>query len=1287
MPSPPWRVFLSHTSDLASYVEAAEAAVLRAGHAVTDMKYFTARDSLPAEVCRDAVLKADVYVLLAGSRYGSSVRDNPSESYTELEFRVAGEKGMPRLAFRVTDAGELEPRQREFHTRAADSGLTLGMAGSPARLETMLFQALIELAAAPPVWSVPPLRGTEVARPALTAALIEAVLAPDAALVGVTTGLVGAGGFGKTTLARMVAHDPAVRAAFPDGTAWVTVGEDAHGPELAASITSAARLFDPSAPEVTDPLAAGAILDRALAGRRALLIVDDVWTTEQVEPFRLGGDGVRLFTTRQRDILPSSTAAVPVDQMTPAEARLMIGAGVPAGLVEEALDATGRWPVLLALVDGAVRDGITHGGDPVSEMREVLDALRADGITVLDVGDAGSRTTAVARTIDASLRRLAADERDRYLELAVFGEDVTIPGSVVSRLWAHTGGWSAFRSRRFCARLYGQGLLAGYRRDPDEAQLHDVVRAYLRHRTADRRADLDRAIVDAHRELAPDGWSSLPADQSYLWTWLPAHLWGADLEDELDDLLNDPYWLVGKLERLGPAALEADLLLGERDQLAAVVRQNAHLLGPLDPPGSLAAVLASRIPPNLGFSAECDDLLSTVDGPYLRPVIPLSDLADPALIRVIATDEYLLTMCVAPNGSWLAALGSDINIVDPRSGALRYTLQNSSHPTGELVVAPDGSWLAASVGYGTIRLWDPLTGVPLRVLDAGSATVRRLVVAPDGSWLAAASEDATVRLWDPRSGEYLRTLATDVRSRNLTVAPDGRWLATSTVTGGIYVWDPVTGRQLSRMPGEFRAIAADPGGRWLATEGAIDGMRVWDTTTWTETAELNFKIHKAAAVAPDGGWLAVAGRDGMVAVWNTVTWADPLLLNRGEHDVHLLLAAPDGTWLAAVAQQGEVVVLWATDRWDRRAHLVGHTEKVHTLHTDPGGTWLATAADDGTIRLWNPDLVDYQHRDPEFSTSFSPLAVAPTGWVAAATDAGDVLFWNLADRTHGRLSSDENLLGIGAKVVIAPDGSWIAAADFGTLLVWDRTSGEVLHQLTTWGEAEFLMAGPDSTWLAVGGSGIEFWDPRSGRLLKPRLGESPTTGFAGASNGRIFAVAERSGAINLWSGPTADPVLLHDFGPAASAPIMTMAPDGSWLVTSELNGGTRIWDTADGTARTIVDSTTPSLLLAAAPDSSWLALLGADSLLVWDCRKGTHERTIDLGPTPPNSMTITADGLICGVGFGNLVRVWDPATGRLLAALRVEDELDAGATSQDWIIASGQRHAYFLELVRPAGML
>jgi len=167
----PWRVFLSHTSELRehpegrSFVDAAEAAVVRSGHAITDMAYFAARDSEPADYCRQMVEAADVYVGIVGRRYGAPLRGQPELSYTELEFQTATDLGLPRLIFLIREEAQLpqptdqsaehDARQAAFRQRLQSSEVTTAWIASPADLEIGLHQSLVELPALGPTQAAP----------------------------------------------------------------------------------------------------------------------------------------------------------------------------------------------------------------------------------------------------------------------------------------------------------------------------------------------------------------------------------------------------------------------------------------------------------------------------------------------------------------------------------------------------------------------------------------------------------------------------------------------------------------------------------------------------------------------------------------------------------------------------------------------------------------------------------------------------------------------------------------------------------------------------------------------------------------------------------------------------------------------------------------------------------------------------------------------------------------------------------------------------------------------------
>ncbi|WP_157172244.1 DUF4062 domain-containing protein, partial [Nocardia pneumoniae] len=180
----PWRVFLSHTGDLRSkpsgrsWITAAEEAVKRFRHAPIDMKYFTADDRPPAKVCAELVGLADLYVGIIGHSYGSPVRDDPTLSYTELEFETATATGKRRLVFFVADdtSEVADTRQLAFRARLRDSGLTIAHVPDPGGLDASLTQAIAQLMLddalhTPAAVSTPPRRPRQL--PALTAGFVD----------------------------------------------------------------------------------------------------------------------------------------------------------------------------------------------------------------------------------------------------------------------------------------------------------------------------------------------------------------------------------------------------------------------------------------------------------------------------------------------------------------------------------------------------------------------------------------------------------------------------------------------------------------------------------------------------------------------------------------------------------------------------------------------------------------------------------------------------------------------------------------------------------------------------------------------------------------------------------------------------------------------------------------------------------------------------------------------------------------------------------------------------------
>ena len=740
----------------------------------------------------------------------------------------------------------------------------------------------------PPHWLLPSIE-EPVERPALTGALSGLLVDDGIPVVGVTTALYGAGGFGKTTLVVQVCSLEDVRAKFIGGLLWATIGMDRKGAELAAIVNDLSAQIAGERPQFSDPEQAGRHLGQLLdALPPNLLVIDDIWTADQLRPFMFAGTNTtRLVTTRNPASLPSNAKTVRVDEMQGAESQELISRGLPAlpaRTVAQVLRLTGNWPLLLAMVNRAIHGYVKDGVGPADATLLLAEQLAVEGPAFLDVRIEASRDRAVRLTVAASLRLLPEPHGGKFHELGIFAEDADIPLATLGLLWRMTD----TQTRRLCEDLAGLSLVKAYQRGPATLQLHDVIRDHLRHELDDRLPAVNAELLDAVRSLLPsagDEWWRLPSDAIYLWRHLSFHLAEANEYAKLKALICDLRWAEEKIRRFGLAAYESDLVRVADptvDVLRRALARKGHLLGPIQPAHSHADLLISR----LGEIPELRGLVAAYSSTLPTDVARLTNRwsippVDPALLRVLADHSDSVTGCaIAPDGRWLATTSADHNtrVWDASSEHDRGAGYAQNRSVTSCEIAPDAGWLVAVGAENIGCIWDVDAPVERVLLRGHTDIVTGCAIAPDGRWLATTSADRTVRIWDTSTWEERVLLPghSDIVT-GCAIAPDGRWLATTSADRTVRIWDTSTWAEQALLPGHSDTVtgcAIAPDGRWLATTSADRTVRIWDTDTWEERVLLrgHSDIVTGCAIAPDGRWLATTGGDIALRIWETATW-------------------------------------------------------------------------------------------------------------------------------------------------------------------------------------------------------------------------------------------------------------------------------------------------------------------------------------------------------------------------------------------------------------------------------
>ena len=324
--------------------------------------------------------------------------------------------------------------------------------------------------------------------------------------VGVPIAIVsGQPGVGKTSLALHAAH--LLRARFPDGQLWVHLAGTSPRPRDPAEVLGEfLRALGMHGSAIPENLSERTVCYRSrLAGRRILVVADDVASAAQIRPLLPGTAGCALLVTSRSHLEDMDGAElIPLDAMSEPDAAALLTRLVGEDRVAAEQDAVssliqscGALPLALRIA------GAKLAARPLWSLS--LMAHRLTGLGELESGDLSVRAS-----IDSSYTSLSERGSQAFRLLALAG-----PGDFAE--WVVGALLGEPDVSDVLAELTGRSLITPLGADPagePRYRLHDLLRDYATERLAGdpaRSGAVDR-LLSAWLQLAMLANARLPAE-------------------------------------------------------------------------------------------------------------------------------------------------------------------------------------------------------------------------------------------------------------------------------------------------------------------------------------------------------------------------------------------------------------------------------------------------------------------------------------------------------------------------------------------------------------------------------------------------------------------------------------------------------------------------------------------------------------------------------------------------------------------------------------------------------
>ena len=325
--------------------------------------------------------------------------------------------------------------------------------------------------------------------------LLQATVDPNK--YGTTLAITGAGGFGKTSIVASLCYHPLIKKQFTDGFVFIELGQQALDPSVKLKAMYRLLANEPCDINVVEQKMKRLINDYY---RYLLVIIDDVWHVEDVEPLlRAFSNCKTILTTRMNDIdqyIPSKSL-VTVGPMTQNEAVSLLTPGVinisqlsqpDVNLLHKVAQNVHLWPLPLSLIRGILSHILKQNDFSHHQAIQYVEAeLHHKGLTAFDKSNNGNVNTncklAATACIEITLKLLPKALSDKFKSLILWtGIGTSLQTAALNDLWDI----SKQQAEKSIDALWGYGLVkfTDIIVSPNNniqqcVEIHDVISQYI----------------------------------------------------------------------------------------------------------------------------------------------------------------------------------------------------------------------------------------------------------------------------------------------------------------------------------------------------------------------------------------------------------------------------------------------------------------------------------------------------------------------------------------------------------------------------------------------------------------------------------------------------------------------------------------------------------------------------------------------------------------------------------------------------------------------------------------